>query len=122
VALKVFTCYIEDVNEHLDIFEDVFPLALEELLHEKILTAAIPKRQHKIPQESHARLGHINSKRDSVGITSQVVGEDDRSHRCLTGAYSAHEEHFLDLRFFSANLPSSRDLSTGSCSLFSLHF
>lgn len=51
---------IKNINKHGDIPEDVVLLRLEILLHERLLTAAVPKIQHQIAQESHVRVLHIN--------------------------------------------------------------
>lgn len=91
MALEVLARDVEYIDKHLDILEDVLPLALEELLHEEILTTAIPKREHQVAQKPDARFGHVDGESDSVSISSKIVGEDDRSHGGLTSANSAHE-------------------------------
>ena len=100
MALEDLACHIENIDKDLYTGEDVISLREEELLHEGILTTAIPKRKYKITQKSNTSFGNIDSKSDSVGIPCQIVCENDGSHRCLTCSYTAHEEHLLDLRLF----------------------
>ena len=77
MALEILARHIEDVDEHFHVFEDVLSLALEELLHEEVLTSTIPEGQHQVAEEPNARFGDVDCEGDSVCITSQVVGEDE---------------------------------------------
>ena len=43
VAFEVLRSHVENVNQNLNVFKNVFPLALEELFHEKVLTSTIPQ-------------------------------------------------------------------------------
>lgn len=74
---KLFGGDIKDKDQHLNILENVLPLRLEVLLHEHVLTTAVPESQYQISQKSHSVLVHIDSESDSVGITSQIVREND---------------------------------------------
>jgi len=46
MALEIFARNIKYVNENFHVLEDVLSLTLKELLHEEILTSAIPKGQN----------------------------------------------------------------------------
>ena len=46
MTIEFLACNIKDIDQNLDILEDVVLLTLEELLHEKVLTTAIPETQH----------------------------------------------------------------------------
>ena len=71
-------------------------LRLEVLLHEHVLTAAVPECEHQVAQKAHSVLVDIHCEGDTVSISGEVVRENDTSHGCLAGALSAHEEHFFD--------------------------
>ena len=43
VTLEVLAGDVKHVDEYLNIFEDVLPLALKELFHKEVLTSAIPQ-------------------------------------------------------------------------------
>ena len=44
MSLEVFACHIKNIDQNFNILEDMLSLTLEKLLHEKVLTSAIPKR------------------------------------------------------------------------------
>ena len=91
MALEVLARDIEYIDKYLNVLEDVLSLTLEELLHEEVLTSTIPKRENQVAQKPDARFGDVDGESDSIGITSQIIGKDDRSHRRLTRANSTHE-------------------------------
>ena len=43
MSLEILAGHIKHVDEYLNIFEDVLPLALKELLHKEVLASAIPQ-------------------------------------------------------------------------------
>lgn len=44
LSVEIFAGDIENVDEHLYVFEDVFSLRLEILLHKEILATTVPQR------------------------------------------------------------------------------
>ena len=66
-------------------------LALEKLLHKRILSSAIPQTQHQIAKEPNARFGHIHCEGDPISVTSQVVRKNDGSHGGFTSTHFAHK-------------------------------
>jgi len=97
VDLELLRGDVEDEDEHADVLEDVIALRLKVLLHEAILTTTIPQGEHEVAKESHSLLVDIHSECDLVGISGQVVGENDTSHGCLAGGTTAHQEDFGDV-------------------------
>lgn len=77
VACEVLGGHIEHENQHFDILEDVLALSLEILLHEHILTTAVPKGEYQVAQEAYTMLVHIYGESDTVGVTGQVVCENN---------------------------------------------
>lgn len=103
MTFELFARHLENIDQDLHVFEDVLSLTLEELLHEHVLTTAIPEGKNEVSKESDARLGYVDSEGDSVSVTSKVVRENDRSHGGLSCSNLSHEEDFLDL-WLSFNL------------------
>ena len=77
MAFEILACYIENIDEHFNILEDMFPLALEKLLHKEVLSSTIPKRQNQVAKKSDARFGYVYGKRDSVSIPGKIVSKDN---------------------------------------------
>ncbi len=96
VTSKVFGCNVEHENKHLNVFENVFALSLEVLLHEHILTTAVPKRKHKVPQKSNTMLIDIDCESYAICVSCEVVSENDRPHRRLASAHATHKQHLFD--------------------------
>lgn len=104
VPLEVLARHVKDVDEHLHVLEDVLSLAVEDLLHEEILATAIPESQNQIAEESHSRLRHVDGEGNSVGVTSQVVSENDGPHRGLACMGLAHQQNFLNLLLITSRV------------------
>ena len=77
VDLELLRRHIKDKNEHADVLEDVVSLRLKVLFHEPVLTATIPQRQDQVAKEAHPLLVHIDSEGYFVGVTRQVVRENN---------------------------------------------
>ena len=96
VFVALLTSHVKHKDQHFYILENVLPLRLEVLLHEKILTTAIPKWKHQIAQKPDPMLIHIMGVSDAVGIASEVICKNDGAHRRFTCAHPAHQKNFLD--------------------------
>lgn len=77
VASEVLGRHIEHENQHFDILEDVLALSLEILFHEHILTTAVPEGEYQVAQEADTMLVHIDGESDTIGVTSQIVCENN---------------------------------------------
>ena len=72
-------------------------LRLKVLLHEAVLTAAIPQRQHKVAKEAHSLLVYLDCESDFVRVTGQIVCENDTSHRGFACTRTTHKENLCDV-------------------------
>ena len=93
---KVFGGDVKNEDENLNVFEDVFSLRLEVLLHEHVLATAVPQRKHEVAEEADPLLIDIDCESDTVCVSGEIVGKDDRSHGGLACAHTSHKKHFLD--------------------------
>lgn len=93
VALQFSRFNVEHVDEHLDVPEDALSLRLKVVLHERLLTAAVPQIEHQIAEKPNVTVLHIDGSAQSPGVSSDVVGEDDRSHAGLARTRLAHKQY-----------------------------
>ena len=80
---------------YLDISENVFSLGREVVLHERLLATAIPQVQGQVTQQSHVRVFNVDGGTQPASVASDVVGENDGTHRGLARAGLAHQQNFL---------------------------
>lgn len=80
IVHKLLACDVKHENKHFHVLENVLTLRLEVLLHEHVLTAAVPQSQHEVAKEAHSMLINIDCECDAVSVTCQIVRENDTSH------------------------------------------
>ena len=81
---------LKDVDEHLDTSEDGLLLHEEVLLHEGILSSAIPKVQGQSAHELELVLLPLHGVAYLLGVLGGEVGEDHRVHGGLSRTRVAH--------------------------------
>lgn len=68
VVVQLPALHIEHIDQHLDVPEDVVLLRRKVLLHERLLTAAVPQVQHQIAEKSHVRVFNVDLNRTSTKL------------------------------------------------------
>lgn len=112
--LRTVALDIKNIDEHLHVPEDVIPLIGEVVLHEGLLTTAIPEIEGQVAEKSDVRMfdidcgknrencwrmrkqgwerGKRTGGRKPSGVASDVVSENDGSHGGLTRPALAHQQ------------------------------
>ena len=85
---------------HLDISENVVALRGEVVLHEGLLTPAVPEVEDEVAQQPHVRVLHVYGGSQPSGVPSYEVGEDDGPHARLTRARLSHQQNLLTIHDF----------------------
>ena len=84
VLLHLSTLHVEHVDQHGDVLKYIIPLRGEVVLHERLLSTAIPQVEHEVAEETYVRVFHVDSRTETTRVASDVVCKDDRSHARLT--------------------------------------
>ena len=86
---------IKDVDQQLDGAEDGLTIPLEVGFVEGILATAIPQVQDEIAKETDMMMLNVEGRGEAHGISSQIVGKDDASHRRFPAVGLAHQQNLL---------------------------
>ena len=70
-------------------------LRLKVVLHEGLLTAAVPEVEHQVSKEADVGVLNVDRRSEPHRVACEIVGKDDRAHRRLAGARLAHQQHLL---------------------------
>ena len=83
IFLQLSGLDIEHIDEDLNIPEDVVPLRRKVVLHEGLLTAAVPEVEHQVAEQPHVAVLHVNGGPQPPRVSRDEVGKDDGTHTGL---------------------------------------